>query len=143
MLINHHKRAQSVSVRDTVTIIYVTGQALTPVRPIPGAGRAQLHQLDPIFTVPGTAIKGSTYSRSADFRLPASGRIVAGGGHLHGGGVRLDLADTTCGERLFQLLPTWGGVMPMPMMHEAGADAHVALREPQGDSPCPPATSCG
>jgi len=93
ILMNHHDRAESVSVRYTVG--YVTGQTLTPVRPI----WLGVHncQVDPIFTVPGTGGQGSTYSRSTDFRLPVSGRIVAGGGHLHGGGVRLDLTDTTCG----------------------------------------------
>ncbi len=128
MLMNHHKHAQSVSVRYTVT--YVTGQALTPVRPI----WLDVHncETDPIFTVPGTGGKGSTYSRSSDFRLPVSGRIVAGGGHLHGGGVRLDLADTTCGERLFQSLPTWGGVMPMPMMHEPGPTHMSRFESPTG-----------
>ncbi len=128
MLMNHHNRAESVSVRYTVT--YVTGQPLTPVRPI----WMDVHncQVDPIFTVPGTGGKGSTYSRSMDFRLPVSGRIVAGGGHLHGGGIRLDLTNTTCGQRLFQSLPTWGGVMPMPMMHEPGPTHMSRFETPTG-----------
>ena len=128
MLMNHHNRAESVSVRYTVT--YVTGQELTPVRPI----WLDVHncQVDPIFTVPGTGGKGSTYARSADFRLPVSGRIVAGGGHLHGGGIRLDLTDTTCHDRLFQSLPTWGGPMPMPMMHEVGPSHMSRFESPTG-----------
>ncbi len=128
MLMNHHNRAESVTVRYTVT--YVTGQALTPVRPI----WLDVHNCttDPIFTVPGTGGKGSTVSRSADFRMPVSGRLVAGGGHLHGGGVRLDLTDTTCHERLFQSLPTWGGAMPMPMMHEPGPTHMSRFESPTG-----------
>ncbi len=128
MLMNHHNRPESVSVRYTVS--YVTGQPLTAVRPI----WMDVHncQGDPIFTVPGTGGKGSTYTRSMDFRLPVSGRIVAGGGHLHGGGVRLDLTNTTCSQRLFQSLPTWGGVMPMPMMHEPGPTHMSRFETPTG-----------
>lgn len=128
MLMNHHARAQTVSVRYTVT--YVTGETLTPVRPI----WLDVHNCaaDPIFTVPGTGGKGSTVSRSADFRVPEGGRLVAGGGHLHGGGIRLDLANTTCGRRLFQSLPTWGGVMPTPMMHEPGPTQMSRFASPTG-----------
>ena len=50
----------------------------------------------------------STASRSADFTMPESGRIVAGGGHLHGGGLRLELSDQTCGRSSSPPSRTWG-----------------------------------
>ena len=55
---------------------------------------------DPIFNVPGHGKLFSTYSQSSDFTMPESGRIVAGGAHLHGGGLRVDLRNTSCGNRL-------------------------------------------
>ena len=75
---------------------------------------------DPIFDVPGTGPMFSTVSRSADFTMPESGRIVAGGGHLHGGGLRLELSDQTCGSKLFTSEPTWGLPVVKPVIHEPG-----------------------
>jgi plastocyanin len=116
MLMNHHNRADTVYVRYTVR--YVTGEPLTPVRPIWLDVRNC--RADPVFNVPGTGGRGSTYAQHYDFRMPESGLLVAGGGHLHGGGLRLELSNRTCGANLFQSLPTWGGAMPMPMLHEPG-----------------------
>ena len=59
--------------------------------------------------------------RSMDFRLPVSGRIVAGGGHLHGGGVRLDLTNTTCSQRLFQSLPPLGSRAYLNLLNPGAA----------------------
>jgi plastocyanin len=62
----------------------------------------------------------STFTRSAAFTMPESGRIVAAGGHLHGGGLRLDLRDESCGTRLFTSEPTWGLPLVQPVVHEPG-----------------------
>lgn len=116
MLMNHRRTKQTVYVRYTATV--VTGESLTPVTPLWLDVRNC--RADPIFDVPGTGGPGSTFTRTADVTLPFSGRIVAAGGHLHGGGVSLELSDATCGTSLFRSLPTWGHVEPKPILHESG-----------------------
>ena len=87
---------------------------------------------DPIFDVPGTGPMFSTVSRSADFTMPESGRIVAGGGHLHGGGLRLELSDRTCGSKLFTSEPTWGLPVVKPVIHEPGPKHMTTLSTADG-----------
>jgi Stress up-regulated Nod 19 len=117
MLMNHRNRAATVFVRYTVR--YVTGASLVPVRPVWLDVRNCWS--DPVFNVPGTGGADSEFARTSDFVLPESGRLVAGLGHLHGGGLRLELEDASCGSRLFTSLPTWSDApMPMPVMHEPG-----------------------
>ena len=76
MLMNHRNTTESVYVQYTVR--YVTGETLTPVKPI----WLDVHncESDPIFSVPGDKPMFSTYSQRADFTLPEGGRLVAGGG---------------------------------------------------------------
>jgi plastocyanin len=100
------------------TVHYASGETLTPVRPY----WLDEHNCiaDPIFDVPGSGKLFSTFSRTATFPLAEGGRIVAAFGHLHGGGVRLDLTDDTCGTRLFRSEPTWGLPLVKPVVHEPG-----------------------
>jgi plastocyanin len=101
------------------TIRYVTGETLTPVKPIWLDVRNC--QSDPIFNVPGNKPLFSTYSQRADFTLPEGGRLIAGGAHIHGGGLKLVLTNQTCGGRkLFESDPTWGLPVIQPVMHENG-----------------------
>jgi hypothetical protein len=116
MLMNHKPVTRTVYVQYTVR--YTSGETLTPVRPYWLDVRNCV--ADPIFDVPGTGKMFSTFSRSVTFTMPESGRIVAAGGHLHGGGVRLDLTDDTCGARLFRSEPTWGLPLVKPVVHEPG-----------------------
>ena len=117
MLMNHRAVPDTVYVQ--YTIRYVTGETLTPVKPIWVDVRNC--QADPIFNVPGGGKLFSTYARWADFTMPESGRLVAGGGHLHGGGLRLDLTNRSCSNRLlFRSEPTWGLPVIRPVMHENG-----------------------
>jgi hypothetical protein len=115
MLMNHHPHSMVVRIRYTVR--YVTGEARTPVKPV--WLDVKNCRADPVFNVAGTGKPGSTVSRTADFRMPESGHFVAGGGHLHGGGVSLDVSNTRCGS-LFTSYPTWGLVFPRPVLHEPG-----------------------
>jgi hypothetical protein len=117
MLMNHRKQTLTGYIRYTVR--YVTGEALVPVKPV-WLDVRNCTGLDPIFTVPGTGKRFSTFTETADFTLPESGYLVAGGGHLHGGGVRLELQNRTCGTTPFTSLPTWGGPRPKPLLHEPG-----------------------
>jgi plastocyanin len=64
--------------------------------------------------------------------MPESGRLVSGGGHLHGGGVRVELRNATCGTKPFESLPTWGGPVPRPILHEPGPTKMSAFRSTAG-----------
>ena len=117
MLMNHRNAPATVHVQYRVR--YTTGEQLTAVRPI-WLDVANC-RADPIFTVPGTGATGSTFTRTTDFTMPESGRLVAGGAHLHGGGIRLELRNRSCGDRAqFTSRPTWSATHPMPTMHEPG-----------------------
>jgi hypothetical protein len=117
MLMNHKPQRLDGYIRYTVR--YVTGEQLTPVKPL-WLDIRNCSGPDPVFDVPGGGKAFSTLTKTADFVLPESGRLVAGGGHLHGGGLRLELRNKTCGSVPFQSLPTWGGPLPKPILHEPG-----------------------
>jgi hypothetical protein len=117
MLMNHRKQRLTGFVRYHVR--YVTGEALTPVRPY-WLDVRNCTGPDPVFDVPGGGKRFSTFTKRAVFTIPEAGRIVAGGAHLHGGGVRLELRNATCGRELFTSRPTWGGPRPKPLLHEPG-----------------------
>jgi plastocyanin len=117
MLMNHTKRPLVGFVRYTVE--YEVARELIPVRPV-WLDVRNCTGLDPSFDVPGTGGRFSTYARTMDWTAPTAGRIVAAGGHLHGGGVRLELHNATCGTVPFVSQPTWGGPAPKPVLHEPG-----------------------
>jgi plastocyanin len=129
MLMNHHPHTMAVQIRYTVR--YVTGEPLNAVKPV--WLDVKNCRADPVFSVAGTGKPGSTVSRTADFQLPESGRFVAAGGHLHGGGVALDVSDTSCGS-LFTSYPTWGLVFPRPVLHEPGPLHMTGFADPLGRS---------
>ena len=118
MLMNHKPQRLNGFIRYTVR--YVTGETLTPVKPI-WLDVRNCTGPDPVFDVPGGGKQFSTFTKTADFTMPESGRLVSGGGHLHGGGHRLELRNASCGDReLFTSRPTWGSQHPQPTMHEPG-----------------------
>ncbi len=117
MLMNHKPKALDGYVRYTVR--YATGVQLTPVKPI-WLDVRNCKGLDPSYDVPGTGKRFSAAVETTSWVAPSSGRLVAGGGHLHGGGIRLDLMNATCGTKLFTSEPTWGGPVPKPILHEPG-----------------------
>jgi hypothetical protein len=127
MLMNHHPHTMVVQIRYTVR--YVTGESRAPVKPV--WLDVKNCRADPVFNVPGTGGRGSTVSRKAEFRMPESGRFVAAGGHLHGGGVSLDVTDASCGS-LFTSYPTWGLVFPRPVLHEPGPLHMTGFADPVG-----------
>jgi plastocyanin len=81
---------------------------------------------DPVFDVPGGGRRGSTFRRSATWKAPESGRLVAGGGHVHGGAKNLTLRRRDCsGQRLYTSRPLWGNrdhpfYNVRPILHEPG-----------------------
>ena len=117
MLMNHTAKPLAGYVRYTVQ--YVVGEQLTPVKPV-WLDVRNCTGPDPSFDVPGTGGRFSVATRTMSWTSPESGLIVGGGGHLHGGGIRLELSNTTCGADLFTSQPTWGGPVPRPILHEPG-----------------------
>jgi len=129
MLMNHKPTRLDGYVRYTVS--YATGTKLTPVKPI-WLDVRNCKGADPSYDVPGTGKRFSTHTERFSWTSPESGRIVAGGGHLHGGGVRLDLVNATCGTQLFSSRPTWGGPVPRPILHEPGPTRMSQFRSDAG-----------
>ena len=129
MLMNHKPKTLKGYIRYHVR--YVTGEALTPVKPV-WLDVRNCSGLDPVFDVPGGGKSFSTFTETADFTMPESGRLVAGGGHLHGGGIRLALRNATCATKLFESRPTWGGPKPRPILHEPGPTKMSAFRSTEG-----------
>ena len=129
MLMNHKPQRLNGFIRYTVR--YVTGERLTPVKPI-WLDVRNCTGPDPVFDVPGGGRTFSTFTKSAGFTMPQSGRLVSGGGHLHGGGIRVELRNATCGAKLFESRPTWGGPKPKPLLHEPGPTKMSSFRSTAG-----------
>jgi hypothetical protein len=104
MLMNHRPYPMKVFVRLRVT--YSDGP-LKPVEPWWVDTRGCLTP-DPVFDVPGGRRRGSTFYDRERWRAPYSGRIVAAGGHLHGGGKYAQLSDVSCGRRLVRSRAYYG-----------------------------------
>jgi plastocyanin len=128
MLMNHRNAPETVQIEYTVR--YSTGEPLVAVKPV----WLDEHNCsaDPIFDVPGTGKVFSTFTKSTEFTMPESGRFVAGGGHLHGGALRLELNDASCSTRLFTSEPTWGLPIVRPVMHEPGPLHMSSFSSPDG-----------
>jgi plastocyanin len=129
MLMNHKPQRLNGFIRYTVR--YVTGEALTPVKPV-WLDVRNCAGPDPVFDVPGGGRTFSTFTKTASFTMPESGRLVSGGGHLHGGGVRVELRNATCGAVTFASRPTWGGPKPRPLLHEPGPTKMSSFRSTEG-----------
>jgi plastocyanin len=99
MVMNHRHQRREAYVEYRVTVD--PDQSLRPVTPywlsvVPCVS-------DPQYTVPGGAASGSVHRRSKTFTMPKSGRIVAVGGHLHGGSHGIRLSQPACGNRTIAL----------------------------------------
>jgi plastocyanin len=122
MLMNHRNRGDRVMIRYTLTID--SDPTLKPVVPVvldASHGRQGL-----VYDVPGSGRPGSLDVRTARATAPATGRLVAGLGHVHGGAKDLVVTQPTCGNRvIYRSRPTWG--LPShpfyrvrPVLHEPG-----------------------
>ena len=118
MLMNHTHQDRAVFIQYRVTVDDAKG--LTPVKPywvsIVPCGA------DPQYSVAGGG--GPTSTRRRDWKVPVSGRIVAVGGHLHGGSRDLRLNQPRCSDRLLvRSQPTYGQpddpvYQVTPLLHE-------------------------
>jgi plastocyanin len=99
---------------------------------------------DPIYNVGGGGKDDSKNVRTRDFALTdppfddSGGRVVAAGGHVHGGAYRLKLSQPDCGNRtLFTSEPTWGEAdhpfyTVRPILHEPGPIHMSAFKSETG-----------
>ncbi|MDO8211919.1 hypothetical protein [Conexibacter sp. CPCC 206217] len=94
--------------------------------------------VDPIYNIPGGGRPGALDRRSAEWTIPTAGRLVAGTGHVHGGGRDLTVTEPTCGDReIARFQPTWGqATHPFynvrPILHEPGPINVTAMTSPTG-----------
>ena len=131
MLMSHSVRPARVYVQWTMRI--ETGRRLTPVTPYwvrPNGCAAS-------YTVRGGGPPGSTDRRSGTWRVPADGRIVAAGGHLHAGARDLTVRDPRCRRELLDARPLFGPpddpvYAVRPVLHEPGPIATRYFLSPTG-----------
>lgn len=122
MLMSHQARLQKVYVQYRMTV--VSGRRLTPVTP--HWVRVTECRNQPSYSVPGGGPPGSVHRRSNTWTVPESGRIVAGGAHLHGGAHDIALSQPACGgRRLMSSDPSYGtrdhvSYRVKPLLHEPG-----------------------
>ncbi|HEX8074866.1 MAG TPA: hypothetical protein VF545_07780 [Thermoleophilaceae bacterium] len=119
MLMNHTHERRTAYIQYRVK---VDTAKLTPVTPywfsVLGCG------IDPAYSVPGGGDAGSVSTRAFTARVPRAGRIVAVGGHLHGGSHDISLTQPRCGKRtLVTSRPTYGQpddpvYQVTPLLHE-------------------------
>jgi plastocyanin len=121
MLMNHTHRTRAAWIRYHVKVD--TSDRIRPVTPywlsVMGC------HVDPQFTVPGAGgDERSSYRRGHTYRIPRAGRIVAVGGHLHGGGRSIALTQPRCsGRTLVTAKPAYGQpddpvYAVRPLLHE-------------------------
>jgi plastocyanin len=134
MFMNHRNQVDRAYVRYRVT--YDTNPSLKAVRPYWLDEKNCLS--DPVFDVPGGRRKGSTFRRSKTFTFPEAGRLIAAGGHEHGGARSLALRRADCdGRLLFRSRPTWGSpdhpfYHVRPILHEPGPISMSSFYSAQG-----------
>lgn len=119
MVMNHTHERRVVYIQYHVR---VDTAKLTPVTPywfsVVGC------HIDPAYSVPGDGSgPDSTYALAHGFRVPADGRIVAVGGHLHGGSRSISLSQSHCHRTLVTSDPTYGQpddpvYQVKPLLHE-------------------------
>jgi hypothetical protein len=122
MLMSHGVQRMRVRVRYDVRFVR---RRLTPVRPfwIRANGCDTEH---PSYTIYGGGPPGSVARKTWRWRVPFDGRIVAAGGHLHGGSRDMTLTQPGCGGRtLLDTAPLYGrpdhpAYMMRPVLHEPG-----------------------
>jgi plastocyanin len=122
MIMSHAEAPAKVKIQYTVTVS--RDRSLIPVDPF--WLRANGCERHVAYPVPGGGPRGARYVRTFTWRVPFSGRIVAASGHLHGGALKMWLAQPRCGgRRLLDTDPRYA--MPgdlryhlHPVLHEPG-----------------------
>jgi stress up-regulated protein Nod 19 len=123
MFMNHRAKVDSAYIGYRVTV--ETRPDVTPVEPY--WLDVENCKVDPVYDVAGGRSRGSRNVRRAVWTVPKAGRLVAGGGHVHGGGEALALSRPACpsGGAIYTSRPTWGSsrhpfYRVRPVLHEPG-----------------------
>jgi hypothetical protein len=122
MFMNHRARVDSAYIGYEVTVD--TRPDVTPVEPY--WLDVENCNVDPVYDVAGGKRRGAQDVERAVWDVPKPGRVVAAGGHVHGGGRALALVRPACGpESLYTSKPVWGGrrhpfYRVRPVLHEPG-----------------------
>jgi hypothetical protein len=124
MLMNHRSQTERAYIEYTAWV--ETGRRLRDVRPYWVRATGCENARDPIFNVPGGRSAGAVFAKSAAWTVPRSGRLVAGGAHVHGGARALRLSQPRCSNRTLMLsrplygLPEHPYYNVLPVLHEPG-----------------------
>jgi plastocyanin len=122
MFMSHQIEAKTVYLQYHVTV--VTGQRMTDVLPM--WLRADGCKVEPAYNVDGDGDPSQHNLQTTAWRMPVNGRIVAAGGHLHGGAYDLRVTQPRCGDRtLVHNAPRYGEPSDLvyhvfPVLHEPG-----------------------
>ena len=136
MLMNHRSTTQRAYIEYTAWV--ETDRRLRAVRPYWVRATGCDHARDPIFNVPGGRRPGARFAKSASWTVPRSGRLVAGGAHLHGGALALSLSQPRCGGRPLMVsrplygLPDHPYYNVLPVLHEPGPIATGWIESARG-----------
>lgn len=122
MLMNHRAVTDSAYIQYKVTL--TDDPATTPVTPY--WADVENCYTDPQFSVPGGGAPGSRFTKQVTWTAPRDMRIVAAGGHVHGGAYDVTLRQPQCQDRtLITSVPAWGTAKHpfynvKPVLHEPG-----------------------
>jgi plastocyanin len=120
MLMSHSFESRNVYVQYTLTF---TKQRQTPVRPFWLRANGCV-TTQPSYSV--QALSSGLDHRTFTWKVPMNGRIVAAGGHLHGGAISMSLTQPACGDRkILDTNPLFGPQSDLvyrirPILHEPG-----------------------
>ena len=113
MLMSHSERSIDAYIRYKVTV--VTGRTMKSVEPFWVRANGCGPQVS--YPVLGGGGPGSTNHRSYDWKVPFDGRIVAVGGHLHGGAQDMWMSQPRCeNRRILDNSPALRDARP-PLLH--------------------------
>ena len=136
MLMNHQAQRRVAYVEYTAWVD--TSRRTQGVRPYWVRATGCRNRRDPIFNVPGGGLSDSRFEQSANWTVPRSGRLIAGGSHVHGGSNELRLAQPRCGGRPLMVsrplygLPEHPYYNVLPVLHEPGPIATSWLTSAAG-----------
>jgi plastocyanin len=122
MFMSHQIQAKTVYLQYHVTV--VTGRHMTDVLPM--WLRADGCKVEPAYDVNADGDPSQHNLQTTAWRMPVNGRIVAAGGHLHGGAYDLRVTQPRCGDRvLVDNAPRYGEPSDLvyhvfPVLHEPG-----------------------